>query len=374
MHRRIPCVVRYLLLLITAPALLAAQALPSIADKTKGLEKRDGLFPLYWDGAAGKLWLEIPRLETEVLYVVSLPRGMGSNDIGLDRGQLGQERVVLFRRVGPKVLLVQPNYEFRATTQNPEEVRAVRDAFARSVLWGFPVAAESGGRVLVDATDWIVRDSLNLAPRLRPGSYKLDEKRSSLYRAGIFNFPKNTELEAELSYVLQQPSGPPQGGAAPGPGSDFAGGRFLEGVGDVAASAEAASVRVHHSFIELPEPGNVGSLRFSPDGTTLLTRWSDGISLTDVVSGKTESFRSPEADTSTEVAFAEGSVFWQLGNTVHVWSLAERTHAELPLGACRLAAVSRSGARLAAACENDVTLWSLPGRGQGRPRRLSNIS
>jgi hypothetical protein len=233
----------------------AKRAPVSIESKTAGMQKLDGFLPVYWDEAEGRLYLEIARLGTEMIHSTGFGAGLGSNDIGMDRGALAGSRIVLFERVGPKLLLVQPNYEFRATTQNPEEVRAVRDAFARSVLWGFAVAAESGGRVLVDATDWLVRDSLNLAPRLRPGSYKLDEKRSSLYRAGTFNFPKNTELEAELSYVLQQPSGPPQGGAAPGPGADFAGGRFLEGVGDVAASAEAASVRVHHSFIELPEPG-----------------------------------------------------------------------------------------------------------------------
>ena len=79
--------------------------------------------------------------------------------------------------------------------------------------------------------------------------YKLDEKRSSLYRAGTFNFPNNTEIEVELTYVLQQQSGPPQGGAAPGSGPDFAGGRYFEGVGDVAAGAEAASLRIHHSFV-----------------------------------------------------------------------------------------------------------------------------
>ncbi len=233
----------------------AKRAPVSIESKTSGMQKLDGFLPLYWDEAEGRVYLEVARLGVEMIHSAGFGAGLGSNDIGMDRGALAGSRIVFFERVGPKLLLVQPNYEFRATTQNPEEVRAVRDAFARSVLWGFPVAAESGGRVLVDATDWIVRDSLNLAPRLRPGSYKLDEKRSSLYRAGIFNFPKNPELEAELSYVLQQPSGPPQGGAAPGPGADFAGGRFLEGVGDVAASAEAASVRVHHSFIELPEPG-----------------------------------------------------------------------------------------------------------------------
>jgi len=228
---------------------------PSIEAKTAGMQKLDGFVPLYWDEAEGRVYLEIARLGVEMLYANGFASGLGSNDIGMDRGALAGSRIVSFERVGPKLLLVQPNYDFRASSANPEELRAVRDAFARSVLWGFTIAAEAGGRVLVDATEWLVRDNLNLAPRLRPGSYKLDEKRSSLYRAGSFNFPKNTELEVELSYVLQQPSGPPQGGAAPGPGSDYAGGRHLEGVGDVAASAEAASLRIHHSFIELPDAG-----------------------------------------------------------------------------------------------------------------------
>jgi hypothetical protein len=237
------------------PAAEAKAAPPSIETKTTGMQKLDGFVPLYWDEAEGRVYLEIARFGVEMLHSNGFASGLGSNDLGMDRGALAGSRIVSFERVGPKVLLVQPNYDFRASSANPEEVRAVRDAFARSVLWGFAVAAETGGRVLVDATEWLVRDNLNLAPRLRPGSYKLDEKRSSLYRAGTFNFPKNTELEVELTYVLQQPSGPPQGGAAPGSGPDFGGGRYLEGVGDVAASAEAASLRIHHSFVELPDRG-----------------------------------------------------------------------------------------------------------------------
>ena len=242
-------------LVLAVSASLASAALPSIETKTASMQKLDGFLPLYWDEVEGKLYLEIGRLGVEILHSNGFASGLGSNDIGMDRGALAGSRIVVFERVGPKVLMVQPNYDFRASSTNPEEVRAVRDAFARSVLWGFTVAAESGSRVLVDATEWLVRDNLNLAPRLRPGSYKLDEKRSSVYRAGTLNVPQNTEIEVELTYVLQQPSGPPQGGAAPGPGADFGGGRYFEGVGDVAASAEAASLRVHHSFVELPDAG-----------------------------------------------------------------------------------------------------------------------
>src|SRR5213596_1975813 len=88
---------------------------PSIVVKTKDMQKWDGYFPLYWDAKAGKMWLEIDKWDTEFLYINSLPAGVGSNDIGLDRGQPGESRVVRFYRAGPRVLLIQSNYSFRAT-------------------------------------------------------------------------------------------------------------------------------------------------------------------------------------------------------------------------------------------------------------------
>ena len=120
----------------------SAQEPVTIASKTAKLQKQDGYFPFYWEERTGKLYLEIPRFGQEFLYVNSLPAGLGSNDIGLDRGQLGRTRIVRFDRSGPKILLVQPNYDFRALSADENEVRAVRESFAESVLWGFAVVAE----------------------------------------------------------------------------------------------------------------------------------------------------------------------------------------------------------------------------------------
>ena len=131
---------------------------PSIEQRTTGMQKMDGLFPLYWDERAGNLYMEIPKMETEFLYTTGLAAGLGSNDLGLDRGQQGQGRLVWFQRVGPRVLMVQPNETFRSSSANGAEQRSVEDSFARSILWGFTVAAESNGRVLVDATDFVLRD------------------------------------------------------------------------------------------------------------------------------------------------------------------------------------------------------------------------
>src|SRR4029079_18035871 len=107
----------------------------TITARTAGLQKLDGYVPLYWDAASGKLLMEISRFNTEFLYQVSLPTGLGSNPVGLDRGQLGKTSVVYFERIGPKVLMIEPNYRYRAISTDAAERRAVEESFARSVLW-----------------------------------------------------------------------------------------------------------------------------------------------------------------------------------------------------------------------------------------------
>lgn len=207
----------------------------SIEAKTLGMEKMEGFFPTYWEAKTGKVWLEINRLNEEFLYVNSLAAGVGSNDIGLDRGQLGGERVVKFVRVGPKVLLLQPNYRYRAESDNVEEQKSVEEAFAQSVLWGFEVAVESGGRILVDATNFLMQDVHGVAETLKrreQGSYKIDASRSAIYLPRTKNFPQNTEFEATLTFV-----GSPTGGY----------------IRSVTPSPEAVTVRQHHSFVQLPD-------------------------------------------------------------------------------------------------------------------------
>src|SRR5271156_5990117 len=126
---------------------------PSIAEKVAGAQKYPGYFNFYWDAKQGKLWLEIDakKWNTEFLYQSGLPAGVGSNDIGLDRGQLGKTAIVRFERSGPKVLLIEENLNYRAVTSDADERRAVHDSFAESALWGFTVAAEENGHALVDA-------------------------------------------------------------------------------------------------------------------------------------------------------------------------------------------------------------------------------
>jgi len=217
----------------------------SITEKTKDAQKLAGYFNLYWDAKAGKLWLEIDKWDADFLYQSSLAAGVGSNDIGLDRGQMGETRMVRFERSGPKVLLVQENLNFRAVSEDKDEKRAVHDSFAESVIWGFSSAAEENGRGLVDATDFYLRDAHGVTTalkRTKQGAYKLDGSRSAIYLANTKNFPLNTEVEATLTFTGDEP------------------GRFVR---DVTPDGTAITVREHHSFVQLP-PGGYKTREFDP--------------------------------------------------------------------------------------------------------------
>jgi Met-zincin/Domain of unknown function (DUF5117) len=215
----------------------APAAPPTIAEKTTSAQKLPGYFNLYWEAKQGKLWLEIDKWSSEFLYQTSLPAGIGSNDIGLDRGQLGGTHIVRFERSGPKILLVQSNLDYRAVSDDADERRAVHDSFAESALWAFTVAAEENGRALVDATDFFLRDTHQVPQTLRrtkQGTYHLDASRCAIYLPRTRNFPLNTEVEAMLTFAGDEPG---------------------QWVKQVTPEPDSVTVREHHSFVQLPPPG-----------------------------------------------------------------------------------------------------------------------
>src|SRR6266851_766911 len=194
----------------------------TISGRTAGLQKLDGYVPLYWDAANGKMMMEITRFDVEFLYQISLPTGVGSNPLGLDRGQLGGSHVVRFERIGPKVLMIESNYRYRALSPDAAERRAVEESFAQSVLWGFKVEASEGDRVLVDATAFFLHDAHGVIDRLRQakqGQYHFDESRSAIYLPRTRAFPKNTEVETILTFLSEAEPGHLVGETVPSPQS-----------------------------------------------------------------------------------------------------------------------------------------------------------
>jgi hypothetical protein len=226
---------------LAAPTADPANYSPTdIAKATRGSERIAGFFDVYRDSTNGRLLLGVHEFEKPFLLITSLPWAIGSNDIGLDRGQSSGSHLVEFRRAGPRVLLVEDNTRFRASSSNPDEALSVRQAFAESVLWaGDIVGEDTGGKsgVVIDVSSLLTSDRHGIARQLSQtgqGKYEVDSKRSAVSLADAKSFPDNTELEALLTFK--------------GPGE-------AEYVKDVAPDPESLSVRQHLSLVRLPAPG-----------------------------------------------------------------------------------------------------------------------
>jgi hypothetical protein len=219
-------------------AVVATGCASNGADTTRANEvDSDSFVELSWDAGAGRLLFAVHEFDAPFIYQSSLARGLGSNDIGLDRGQLGATRIVRFVRSGPKVLLLQDNLDYRAQSEDADERQAVGESFARSVLWGFEIESEAGGRVMLDGTDFFLRDAHGLGAtlaRANEGDYKVDAARSAIYMPRTRAFPDNTEVEAIVTYT-----GTPTGAL----------------VRTVAPDAQTITIHSHHSFIRLPDDG-----------------------------------------------------------------------------------------------------------------------
>lgn len=250
----LPPLVAIALMGLTTPLQGQDSSLPSIEEHTAGMDLLEGYFNLYWDETTGSLFWEIAELDSEFLYQISMGSGLGSNPVGIDRGQLSGTHVLEAKRIGPRILLMEPNYRFVARSDNATEVQAVRDAFAPSVHWGFDVAAETGERVLVDATKFFLRDARGVIDQIAArgqGTFTLDESRSAIHMPATRSFPENTEVEAILTFTSRDPGGLVNG---------------------VAATGRAITLRQHHSFIQLPGPGfrtRIADPRVGANGPTV---------------------------------------------------------------------------------------------------------
>ena len=193
-----------------------------------------GYFNFYYDNTNDHIYLEVKELEEQFLYVNSLSQGIGSNDIGLDRGQLGGRRVVYFKKAGNKLLLVEPNQKYRANSNNYLEKKSIKQAFAKSVIWSFPIKESNKNGYVIDLNEFLLNDTHGVSQRLKSrkqGSYSVNKSRSSMELKRTKAFPKNIEFDIQLTFT-----GQPQGSL----------------IKTVTPSADAVSVNQHHSFIELP--------------------------------------------------------------------------------------------------------------------------
>ena len=212
-------------------------ATESVESVLLNTQEMPGFIPLHWDSEEGRLFADISDIEGPFIYYNGLSHGLGSNDLGLDRGRLGDTFLVEFRKVGKKVFLAALNTKYTARSEDAQERRAVAEAFAESIIWGFVVVESSPDSLIIDLTDFALSDATGIADLLAArgeGSFKIDETRSAIYTPKTKSFPHNTEIDATLTFVGKSK------------------GRIL---GTVAPNADAITVHGHHSFIRLPDDG-----------------------------------------------------------------------------------------------------------------------
>ncbi|MDX1647994.1 MAG: zinc-dependent metalloprotease [Longimicrobiales bacterium] len=210
----------------------------SISERTADLDTQQGFVTLHWDADEGALLLQIHRLGEDFLYLRSLATGVGSNRLGLDRGEIGSEFIGRFERVGPKVHFVLQNPGFRAHRNRTEAlVRSVEESFPTSTVASWEVMAADGDAVLVDATDYFLQDAFGVAADLRragQGTFRVDADRSRIHLPRTKAFPENTEVEAALTFAGEDP------------GSE---------VRRHTPDGRSLTLRQHHSFVQLPDDG-----------------------------------------------------------------------------------------------------------------------
>jgi len=214
--------------------LLSFSATAQILGK-KNLKVYKGFFDFYYEESTDKIYMSVDRLDENFLYIHALATGVGSNDIGLDRGQLGNERLVYFKKAGNKLLLIQPNLKYRANTTNALEKKSVDQAFAKSVLFGFKILSKAKNDYIIDLSPFLMQDAHGVIPRLKAkkeGTYKIDASKSALALERTKAFPNNVEFEALITF-----KGQPKG----------------KNLRSVTPTSSLVSVIQHHSFIKLPD-------------------------------------------------------------------------------------------------------------------------
>jgi hypothetical protein len=221
--------------LFGAPAL--AEAPKTILEATRNLAPQSGFIDLWRDTDKGRVLLSVASLDQPFLMITSLPHGLGSNDVGLDRGQASEPKLVHFEKRGSRLFLVQRNTRYIADSANADERASVAEAFSSAVLWSGEILASEGARYLLDFSSYLLADRHGVASRLaetKQGNYSVDDKRSAVLAEQAKAFPDNIELEALLTFQ--------------GPGQ-------AEQVRLVAADPASLTMRQHVSMVRLPAAG-----------------------------------------------------------------------------------------------------------------------
>ena len=215
-----------------------------------------GFFDFHYQLSTDQIFLDVDKIDYEFLYVPSLSSGIGSNDIGLDRGQLGRERIVKFIKRGNKLLLIEPNLYYRSSSNNPNEIKSIEQAFAKSILYGFDIVSQVNNVFTIDFTPFLMEDRHGVGERLKrtgQGNYSVNKSSSAIELSNTKSFPNNIEFESLLTFT-----GKPDGAW----------------IQSVAPDSNNVTVIQHHSFVKLPD-GDYKPRSFDPRSGAISISYMD---------------------------------------------------------------------------------------------------
>ncbi len=221
--------------------LAACQPATKTSDPLAGLDHRAGFIDLYVDKNENKVLAKLPEVDDDgvslrLIHTARLTAGLGSNPVGLDRGWGDSGKIIVFRKIGNKVIIEAENTLYRANPNNPLEERAVRESFARSFLASADIVKGSDG-LIIDLTDFLTSDILGLKQYLKDrdeGSFAIAKDLTLVDTNNVFAFPDNVEMDVFFTLSSDKP------------GREFS---------TTAANGKDATLIQHHSFVRLPEEG-----------------------------------------------------------------------------------------------------------------------
>lgn len=193
------------------------------------------------DGKSGKILATFPKagkdgVSARFIYITQLETGLGSAPTQLDFGAASNSRILVFRRIGRKVVADVLNSRF--ITTNPLEQQSTDHSFPSSPLWMGEVARDlPNGSFQVDLSGFLARDDIGIARTIKNiggGEFHFVPELSAADPSFIKLFPKNVELSARITFRSDEPK---------------------EEISNILPGDNTLSVVERHSLIALPEGG-----------------------------------------------------------------------------------------------------------------------
>ncbi|WP_235921293.1 zinc-dependent metalloprotease [Foetidibacter luteolus] len=216
----------------------SAKKTTTIADKTKGNTKMEGLFTLYQDTANGSIQMYVKKDQLDKEFIYQSFSISGPTSLFLNQSMHRATVVFEVKKTFDKLEFHEVNTNFFYDKENPISKTADADK-PEAVFYSDKIGAEDSLGYLVSADGLFISEKLDpVKPQFPPGPFSsfifnlggLNPSKSKYYT--VRSFPNNTDVVVDMAYDN------PMTMASGGP--DITDPRYVR-------------VRMQHSLIEMPK-------------------------------------------------------------------------------------------------------------------------